>query len=36
MSTSFHPELPSVVAAGSFNGEVIVWDLNNADPTMGT
>eukprot|EP00605_Chrysophyceae_sp_TOSAG23-4_P002460 GSChrysophyteH1.ASY1.ANO1.2719.1 assembled CDS len=36
MSTQFHPEFPSIVAAGSFNGEVVVWDLNSPDqpPTV--
>ncbi|KAL7997827.1 putative WD40/YVTN repeat-like-containing domain superfamily, WD40-repeat-containing [Plasmopara halstedii] len=27
MCVAFHPENPSIVAAGSFNGEVFVWDL---------
>jgi len=28
MVIRFHPEYPSVLAAGSFNGEVLVYDLN--------
>ena len=31
MSVSCHPETPSLVAAGSFNGEVIVWDLTSPE-----
>lgn len=27
MSVAFHPVIPSLVAVGSFNGEVILWDL---------
>ena len=36
MSVAFHPMFPSIVAAGSFNGEVVVWDLNFPDqaPTV--
>jgi len=36
MSVSFHPVFPSIVAAGSFNGEVVAWDLNFPDqaPTV--
>jgi WD40 repeat protein len=28
MCCKFHPVNPSIIAGGSFNGEVIVWDLN--------
>jgi WD40 repeat protein len=31
MCLRFHPTSPSLVAAGSFNGEVLVWDLNHSD-----
>ena len=27
MCVCFHPLIPSIVAAGSFNGEIIVWDM---------
>ena len=29
-----HPEKPSVLAAGSSNGEVFVWDTNQEDPLI--
>jgi len=29
----FHPEIPSLVVAGSATGEIIVWDLNTAGPS---
>ena len=28
MSVAFHPELPSLVAGGSFGGELLVWNIN--------
>jgi WD repeat-containing protein 34 len=31
MSVACHPELPAVVAAGTFNGEVYVWDTSIED-----
>ncbi|EEY62587.1 uncharacterized protein PITG_14354 [Phytophthora infestans T30-4] len=31
MCVAFHPQNPSVVAAGSFNGEVFVWDMELAE-----
>ncbi|KAJ3110937.1 WD repeat-containing protein 34 [Phlyctochytrium bullatum] len=31
MAVCFHPELPNVVAGGTFNGEVIVWSLSEND-----
>ena len=31
MSVACHPELPAVVAAGTFNGEVYVWDTSIDD-----
>ena len=33
MCVQFHPVLPNIVAAGSFNGEVVLWDLNATDQT---
>ncbi|EGZ19396.1 WD-40 domain-containing protein [Phytophthora sojae] len=31
MCVAFHPQSPSIVAAGSFNGEVFVWDTEPVD-----
>lgn len=31
MCVRCHPEQPSLIAAGSFNGEVIVWDVTNPE-----
>eukprot|EP01035_Chromulina_nebulosa_P027268 gene27268-35828_t len=31
---SYHPMVPSLVAAGSFIGEVIVWDLTNPETPL--
>ncbi|KAL4156995.1 hypothetical protein PRNP1_006021 [Phytophthora ramorum] len=31
MCVAFHPQNPSIFAAGSFNGEVFVWDTEPAD-----
>ncbi|GMF13242.1 unnamed protein product [Phytophthora lilii] len=31
MCVAFHPQNPSIVAAGSFNGEVFVWDTEPVD-----
>ncbi len=31
---SGHPENPSVLAAGSFNGEVIIWDTSTGTPDV--
>lgn len=28
MTVAYHPLIPSIVAAGSYNGEIIVWDLS--------
>lgn len=34
MCIAFHPNLPSVVAGGSFNGEIQVWDTGREDETV--
>eukprot|EP01039_Chlorochromonas_danica_P003245 gene3245-3555_t len=34
MTVAFHPTVPSLVAAGSFNGEVLVWDLTSHDQVL--
>lgn len=31
MCVAYHPTVPSIVAAGSFNGEVLYWDLSMGD-----
>lgn len=33
-SVACHPESPSIIAGGSFNGEVIVWDLNSPETAI--
>lgn len=33
---AFHPLIPSIVAIGSFNGEVVLWDLTNTDRALQT
>lgn len=30
----YHPEYPSILAAGSFNGEVLVYDLNTPEEAV--
>eukprot|EP00904_Undaria_pinnatifida_P001983 jgi/Undpi1/11786/HiC_scaffold_4.g01485.m1 len=35
MCVSCHPRSPAVVAAGSFNGEVVVWDTSKDEPLIG-
>lgn len=34
MCIAFHPNLPSVIAGGSFNGEIQVWDTGREDETV--
>ncbi|KXJ25340.1 WD repeat-containing protein 34 [Exaiptasia diaphana] len=34
MSIAFHPKLPAVIAGGTFNGEVQVWDLSKEDDLL--
>ncbi|KAJ3303300.1 WD repeat-containing protein 34 [Kappamyces sp. JEL0829] len=37
MSLCFHPRIPSLLAGGTFNGEIIVWKLvENQDPVLYT
>jgi WD40 repeat protein len=31
MCIAFHPKSPSLIAGGSFNGTVFVWDLSDRD-----
>ncbi|KAJ3325267.1 WD repeat-containing protein 34 [Blyttiomyces sp. JEL0837] len=31
MSIAFHPELPHLIAGGTYQGEVIVWNMNEKD-----
>jgi len=35
MCVSCHPQRPSLVAAGSYNGEIIVWDLTAPEQPLG-
>jgi hypothetical protein len=34
MSVCYHPLIPSIVAAGSFNGEIVVWDLTSPEAPL--
>lgn len=34
MCITFHPKLPSVIAGGTFNGEIQVWDTGREDETV--
>jgi hypothetical protein len=34
MCVQYHPINPSIIAAGSFNGEIIVWDLTNPESPL--
>lgn len=34
MCIAFHPKLPSVIAGGTFNGEIQVWDTGREDETV--
>jgi len=31
----YHPDMPALLAAGSFNGEVVVWNLNTPEKPVG-
>jgi WD repeat-containing protein 34 len=33
-SVAWHPEQPSVLAAGTFNGEVLAWDVNRGEDAL--
>lgn len=33
-SLAFHPAFPSVLAGGSFSGQVRIWDTNREDPVL--
>lgn len=35
MSVAYHPVVPSILAAGSINGEILIWDLNVLDASGG-
>jgi WD repeat-containing protein 34 len=35
MSLEFHPTETSIIAGGTFNGQLIIWDLENTeDPVI--
>ena len=34
MCVACHPTIPSLVAAGSFNGEIIIWNTAEADEKL--
>lgn len=34
MCVQCHPEKPSIVAGGTFSGEVVVWDTNATDEPL--
>ncbi|XP_068709025.1 cytoplasmic dynein 2 intermediate chain 2-like [Montipora foliosa] len=34
MCIAFHPKLPSLIAGGTFNGEVQVWDMRREDEAL--
>ncbi|CAN0328585.1 unnamed protein product, partial [Scytosiphon promiscuus] len=36
MCVSCHPLSPAIIAAGSFNGEVVVWDTSKDEPLLAT
>lgn len=35
-SIAFHPVIPSILATGTFTGQVIVYDINADDPIIGS
>lgn len=34
MCVAFHPSSPSIIVGGSFNGELVVWDLNQPEKAV--
>lgn len=34
MALKFHPTKPSILAGGSFNGEIFLWDISKEDETL--
>jgi len=33
-SLAFHPSNPSILAGGTFNGEIYLWDIFKTDPLL--
>lgn len=34
MTIEYHPTKPSILAGGSFNGEVYIWDTSKEDENL--